>query len=351
VYQRALQLTDDDFRTENSLNDPHVLLGHFSGLRAMETPWVDAAATERLSRLKTAREALGGEQTVQERLSSLARFASEATAVLAEYERTQNAGLLAGYLQTRLELVQAYAKLLAQVTGDWDWAEVGEKFGDLAAGVVNGPEAMLAAFSDPERPPEEAEDERLRRLFVNWWQIFRDVFNTPKPWVWRPDRRERNVEIGIEEGRLYIRGRSDPGWHRSGRVTRRWSGRSFVFTIDMGGEGTGYYRHLGVEGDNGSWVNLAFGDRWTDSVFEIWHGNERSAAYARPAEDLPTQRRHQGRIEYREDRKHVWGYIDDVLIGHASVDLGEKKSFAIYVSSGDEVQYDAWFDNFDVRAP
>ncbi|MGD8239299.1 MAG: hypothetical protein PVH68_12145 [Armatimonadota bacterium] len=355
LYERVLQLAEDDFRTENSLNDPEVIRGHFSDVRAVAVPWLDAEALAALREMGPARAALDGDQTVQERLSSLAAFASRAREVLTEYERTENPGLLAGYLQTRLELAQAYAKLLAQATGKLGWAAVGEKFGDLAAGALNEPEAMLAVFSDPEGPPEETEEEELlQRLFLNWWDIFGDVFNKPKPWMWRPDMREgRNVEIALDDGRLYIRGRSNPGprWHRSGRVTRRWSGRSFVFTVDIGGAGTGYYRHMQVEGDNGSLVNLAFGGERADSIFEIHRGDQPPISYGRPAGDLPSKRRHQGRIEYREDKTQIWAYIDDVLIGHGSVDLGQRKSFAIYVSSGDEVEYDAWFDNFDVRPP
>jgi hypothetical protein len=343
VYERFLRLADDDFRTENSLNKPKALLRQFSDsdlvLATIGTPWVDAVAQEALAEVRARRAALEAELTVQERLAGLGALASEA------------ANLLAVYLQTRLELVQAYAVLLARVTRNAMWTRVGIKFGHLAARAVNRPEDMLSVFSDPDWPAEEREDARILDPFVRWWGIFRDVFNNPKPHMWLADRRERHVQVGIDDGKLYIRGRSDPGWRRSGRVTRRWTGHSFVFTVEMGGEGTGYYRHMCTEGDNGSWVNLAFGGDWADSVFEIWEENETVVGSKRSRTELPRRRRHQGRIEYREDKHFVWGYIDDVLIGAGSVDLGEKKSFAIHVSSGDEVEYNAWFDDFDVRPP
>jgi len=352
VYERVLRLAEDDFRTDNSLNDPEVLRAHFSDWvpPAMPNPWVDAEALQALGDVARAREVLAGEQSVQERLASLAEYASSAEELLTQYAQTENPGLLAGYLQTRLEFVQAYAILLDRVTGDRSWSGVGVNFGYLAARAVNQPEDMLAVFSDPGGPPEEpAEEERPWDPLVKWFQIFRDVFNQPKPHVWRTERPERNVEIGIDEGRLRIRGRSDG--QRSGRVTWRWSGRSFVFTIDMGGEGTGYKWHLGVEGDNGSWVDLAFGGAWADSVFEIRPDAGQAVFQERPADDLPTRRRHRGRIKYDENRKYVWAYVDDEPIGQGPVDLGRKKGFGIYVSSEDEVEYDAWFDNFDVRAP
>lgn len=355
VYERFLQLTENDFCTENSLNKPKLFLQQFSDsdlvMATTGMSWVDAAAQKALVGVGAARAALEAEQTVEERLLTLGAFASQAADVLAEYERAQNAGLLAVYLQTRLELVQAYAVLLARMTGNATWTRVGIKFGHLAARVTNGPEDMLSVLSDPEGSPDGQEEGRALDPFLKWWRIFRDVFNNPKPHMWGPQRHERRVQIGIEDGRLYVRGRSDPGWHRSGRVTRRWTGHSFVFTVDMGGDGTGYYRHLCVEGDNGCWVNLAFGGQWADSVFEIWRGGELVLGRKRSSGELSRRRRHQGRIEYREDKHFVWGYVDDVLIGAGSVDLGEKKSFAIHVSSGDEVQYNAWFDNFDVRPP
>ncbi|MFQ6131359.1 MAG: hypothetical protein ACE5R4_04930 [Armatimonadota bacterium] len=354
VYYRAILLPD--FRPQNEVNDPHLLVDEFSPkpLPIDYTPWVGAEARAELGQLQARRLALYTDEAADpaQLIQRLEDFSQSVRSALTEFERTGNRDYLAVYLKGKLLTLEAYTAALALLEDDEqrsrDWLAVSRQFEELSLRAAAQPEALLSVFAEPQEPdmPKPGVDPWSR--LWRWWDRLWDNFNQRKP-IWLRPRQEPQVIVQRLDGDLVIRGRSQDGWHASGLWTKPYEKKHFRFTVDMGGQGEGYYLHMRTEGDNGAYAQLAFGMQWADTIFEVWQKGVRTYAKSLPRAEVPRRDVYKGKIEHNMNNGLIQAFLGKQLIGRTRVDLGENVTYAICVSSGKSVMYDAWFDSFDVQ--
>jgi hypothetical protein len=368
VYEQFLVLTDIDFRHEGVVTDPQELLDAFREFAPPATakPWIGNGAQAALDRIEAARRSLFEDgREPKTLLARLPDLVTASRAALDAFAAERNRDYLAAYLAGKLHTLEVccFALVGLQNPGTEVWGRLANTFAECAQRAGLPPEAMLDLFEPPEGfadwdRPVQGWREIVEQALQNFRYKLFDNFNHRQSVLWNypNSKRESRVTVGLERGRLVIRGRSDGRWSASGQWTQAYAAAPRIFSVEMGRKGDGYYQHLRISGDNGTYVHLACGGGWAPTTFEIWHAGQgkpqREKAFVKEASAFDqTPPSHVGEVWYDPDSGNVRAILDGVIVGQGVVNLGHTVTYAIYCSSEAPVEYDAWFDNFQVAPP